>query len=304
MRLKIINSIVLIDLICVLLVLAILLVPTMPFRIFLGLPLLLYFPGYTLLSALFAKRNSIDPIEKVALSVAISVAIVSLTGFVLNYLPIGITLEPVLYTICGFVFLFSLITLFRSRHSQTTEYDFSEKTESVPFWGNNSLSRSFMIILIILVVTACGILGYFVFMPKSGEQFSEFYVLGNNGKAQNYPTEYIMDDGVITEVKYDDGTIDTSSTYGNVSLGIVNHEENNTAYFIKMQINHEPVDIIYEGSKYPTIGPIELSNGEKWERNIGILPVKESDNQMVEIMLYKDTENNLLNSLQIFINVK
>jgi uncharacterized membrane protein len=304
MKLKIINGIVLVDLICVILVLAILLVPTMPLRIFLGIPLLLYFPGYTLISALFVGRNSIDPIGKVALSITISVAIVSLTGFVLNYLPIGITLEPVLFTICGFVFLFSLITLFRSRHSQTTEYDFSENTKSVSYWGNSILSRSFMIILIILVVAACGILGYVVFMPKSGEQFSEFYVLGNNGKAQNYPIEYIMDAGVITEVKYDDGTIDTSSKYGNVSLGIVNHEENKTAYFIKMQIDREPVDIIYEGSKYPTIGPIELTNGEKWERNIGILPVKESDNQMAEIMLYKDTENNLLNSLQIFINVK
>ncbi len=48
---------------------------TGPLRIALGLLFAIFFPGYTLLSALFPKRDNLSGIERVALSFGLSIAL-------------------------------------------------------------------------------------------------------------------------------------------------------------------------------------------------------------------------------------
>jgi len=67
-----------------------------PIRIILGLPLVLFLPGYSLIAALFPRKADLDGIERVALSFGLSLAIVPLLGLVLNYTPFGIRSSPVL----------------------------------------------------------------------------------------------------------------------------------------------------------------------------------------------------------------
>src|SRR3972149_42796 len=67
-----------------------------PARIILGLPFVLFFPGYALMAALFPRKDDIDPIERVALSLGLSIAVVPLIGLALNYSPWGIRLDPIL----------------------------------------------------------------------------------------------------------------------------------------------------------------------------------------------------------------
>jgi len=67
-----------------------------PVRIILGLPLVLFLPGYTLIAALFIRKDDLDGIERVALSFGLSIAITPLLGLGLNYTPFGIRLTPIL----------------------------------------------------------------------------------------------------------------------------------------------------------------------------------------------------------------
>lgn len=79
----------------VVLLATILLLPHSPIRVALGLPFVLFFPGYTLIAALYPRRDDLDGIERLALSLGLSLAVVPLIGLVLNYTPWGIRLGPI-----------------------------------------------------------------------------------------------------------------------------------------------------------------------------------------------------------------
>jgi len=63
-------------------------------RYFFGFIFVLYLPGYCLIRTLFPQRE-LDNIERIALSIGVSLALVPVTGLLLNYTPWGITLTPV-----------------------------------------------------------------------------------------------------------------------------------------------------------------------------------------------------------------
>ena len=73
-----------------------------PIRIILGLPLVLFLPGYSLIAALFIRKDDLDGIERVALSFGLSIAITPLLGLALNYTPFGIRLTPILIVLSVF----------------------------------------------------------------------------------------------------------------------------------------------------------------------------------------------------------
>nr|QNO53661.1 hypothetical protein DJFKIEJF_00025 [Methanosarcinales archaeon ANME-1 ERB6] len=47
-----------------------------PIRIILGLPLVLFLPGYSLIATLFPRKDDLDGIERIALSFGLSIAFV------------------------------------------------------------------------------------------------------------------------------------------------------------------------------------------------------------------------------------
>ena len=67
-----------------------------------------------------------DGIERIGLSFGMSIAVVPLIGLILNYTPLGITLETVLYSTASFIFVMSIITWLR-RRKLTAEKRFSIK---------------------------------------------------------------------------------------------------------------------------------------------------------------------------------
>jgi len=160
------------------------------------------------------------------------------------------------------------------------------------------------IILVLALLGALVALGYTVANPKITEKFTEFYILGINGKAEDYPSEYFMKNGVVTEVIYGDGILDANHGLGIVTVGIVNHEQQIEKYSVKISIDGTSTAIDFNGSKVDELGPVELQKGQKLELAIGILPQHIGDNQQVDILLFKDSETIPENSLRIFINVK
>lgn len=87
--------------------------PLIIFRYILGSIFIFFLPGYAIIESIFPNLDELDSIERFALSIAISVGVVALEGFILNYTPWGIRLEPVLVVLILTTFSFSIISIFR-----------------------------------------------------------------------------------------------------------------------------------------------------------------------------------------------
>lgn len=277
MRIKIGSGLLPQNLALIFLITIIVFLPSNIFRIIFGLPVVLFFPGHALILTLFPKRDQISNIERIALSFGTSIVIVSLIGLILNYTPLGITVESTLYSIAGFSFLTSVIAWFRLK--RLSEYDrFSVEAQlRLPGWGGSRWDRALSIILVIAILGSIGMLSYAIAAPKVGEKFTEFYVLGTEGRAEGYPEELSVGEE------------------GKVIVGVVNHEQDTTSYRI---------EILVDGSKENEIGPIILENDGKWEEEVTFTPSSPGENQKVEFLLYKEGQTNAYHSLYIRIDVK
>ena len=305
MKIKIGNGLIPLNLLVLILIVVIILLPATSLRIVLGLPFLLFLPGYTLTAALYPKKEGIDGIERVALSFGLSIALVPLIGLILNYTPWGIRVESVLYSVASFIFITSIIAMLRRVRLHKQERFGIEFWLKLPGWGGGALNKSLSIILLVSILGALGALGYVIATPKLGERLTEFYILGPDGTAQGYPNEFVMNEDKVVLVRYSGGeTQEIASDNGRVILGIVNHEYENAIYFIKVMIDGEPVKIYFDKDQRDKIGPIELVHEEKWEQEIGFAPQHVGDNQKVEFVLYKDEVTYFENPPHLWIDVK
>ncbi len=139
------------------------------------------------------------------------------------------------------------------------------------------LDKILTVVLAVLIVAAIAAIVWLAVVPEKGERFSEFYILGPNGKAENYPRD----------VK--------AGAAGTVIAGIVNHEHEAAAYHVLVETDNI------------TIGQadnITLSDGQKWEKPVNFTPTKAGDNQTIEFLLYKNEQAAPYLSLNLWINVK
>jgi uncharacterized membrane protein len=89
--------------------------PGSPLRTALGIPFLLFFPGYSLMSAFYPKNENLDLVQRLALSTGLSLVVVPLIGLGLNYTPLGIRLGPIIISFFLFTLLMSIVSFYRGR---------------------------------------------------------------------------------------------------------------------------------------------------------------------------------------------
>jgi len=82
-------------------------------RYVLGGIFILFLPGFMLISVLYPRGREIDELERLALSIGLSLAIVPLVGLILNYTPWGITLVPIMVSLAVFSEALAFGTLVR-----------------------------------------------------------------------------------------------------------------------------------------------------------------------------------------------
>lgn len=245
-------------------------------RIIIGLPFLLFFPGYTLIAALFIRKDAIGVVERVALSFGLSIAVVPLIGLILNYVW-EISLYPVLISNIVFILAMCAVTLFR-RARLPIDQRFQPRLDfKMPALGKErGLDRMLSIVLAVSIVAAIGVLIYVVAAPRVGERFTEFYILGSGGIAADYPAELTLGEDA------------------DVIVGIVNSEHEDTIYYVKVTIDGEQVQ------QTPSIA---LVNDEKWEDTVSFAPVKTGDEQKVEFLLFRSNESEYYLSTHLWVNV-
>jgi hypothetical protein len=84
--------------------------PLIYVRYILGAIFVLFLPGYSIIKALFPGKE-LDNIERTALSMGISLAIVTLTGLILNYTPWGIRTAPITLTLLTLTIIFATVAI-------------------------------------------------------------------------------------------------------------------------------------------------------------------------------------------------
>jgi len=88
-------------------------------RYILGSILVLWLPGYTFIKALFPSKNDLDPIERLALSMGLSLALVPMVGLLLNYSPWGITPTPITISLLALTITLATLALIREHQTRT-----------------------------------------------------------------------------------------------------------------------------------------------------------------------------------------
>jgi uncharacterized membrane protein len=105
--------------------------PIVIIRYVLGTIFILWLPGYTLIKALFPQTRlpkpatglthtiqNLDTIERTALSIGLSLALVPITGLLLNYTPWGIRLTPITLSLTALTLTFATAALLRENHER------------------------------------------------------------------------------------------------------------------------------------------------------------------------------------------
>jgi uncharacterized membrane protein len=118
-------------------------------------------------------------------------------------------------------------------------------------------------VLLIVVVIAVAAVVYITLNPSPGETFTEFYILGPDGKAGDYPTNL------------------TVGEEGKVIIGIVNHEGNTANYEVVIRLN----DIILKNETF------KLENNEEKRIPFTFNSNQSGNGQKVEFFLYKLPDN-------------
>jgi len=86
-------------------------------RYVLGSIFVLWLPGYSLIKALFPTKE-LDNIERTALSIGMSLALVPITGLLLNYTPWGIRTNPFTFSLLALTVMLATVAIIRERQAQ------------------------------------------------------------------------------------------------------------------------------------------------------------------------------------------
>ena len=247
----------------------------MIFRFFLGLSLVIFLPGYSLSAMLFPKRDDLNDIERVAFSFILSLAVVPLLGLILNFTPFGIRLIPILVVLLAFTISVSLVAWFR-RLKLSAEERFRFPFERLKFnLGQSALDKCLSIVLIASIIGSSATLVYVAVMPKTGERFTEFYLLGPNGTTSNYPTELNVGEE------------------GKVIIVIVTHEYENVTYRLEVTFNGS---LIHKENTF-------LIGNAKLEIPFTFKATEKGEKQKLEFLIYKDQDREVYRILHLWINI-
>lgn len=252
--------------------------------------LILFIPGYVIIATVYPKDGDLDIIERVSLSFGLSIGLAALFGIllkysILKYLPFGIKLTELNYTSLTIILsLFTLIMLLiafirrkKAPEGQKFYVNFGGTLSSIKnsIDGESKTSKVLSIILIITILLAISTTVFIILKPKQGESFTEFYILGPNGKASDYPTNL------------------TIGQNGTVIIGVVNHEYQTANYELVVSSNGTVMsqqNITLKNGNQTQI-PYSFTAGSSGYKNI-------------EFLLYKlpDTTN-VYRSLHLYVNM-
>lgn len=247
-------------------------------RLILGLIYVLFIPGYTLQLLLFPRNDELDQTERIALSLALSGAIIPPIALLLDKLPWGISLWSMVIGLS----IFSLVcligaTIWRIILTAGGKIEPASKLSLRQWWVEQErANRIVYIILAGILVTASLTSISILVTPKQAENFSEFYILGKEGLAEDYPREI------------------TAGEMVKITTGITNREGTDSTYNIQVKLDDQ---VIGEA------GPIDLENGATWEQAVEFSVPAVGEDQQIQFFLDREGQPSPYRLLKLWLNV-
>jgi len=241
-------------------------------RVALAVLFMLFIPGYSLIAALFpAKDISIS--TRALFSFGMGIAAVTLIGLGLNYTPFGITTETT--TASLLVFSVDCIAIsavrryalpVRERFSVSVALSvatFLNAREMIFPRSEKRVDRTLTIVLIASMLIATSAFAYAEIFPQHGETFTEFYLLGPGGTANNYPTQFVLGNAKP------------------VIVGVVNREHQQETYDLRVTLNNSTrTTTIYQQRA------IIIEDNQTWQNTINLRPDQTGTNMKMEFLLF------------------
>jgi len=256
-------------------------------RTALGLPMVLFLPGYALIAMFFPKKSGLEGMERIALSVGMSVVIVPLIGLALNFTTLGIREIPLLVSLSVFTLLACGVAYIRRVRLP------EDKTFGIPLKASvlslitgvlekpeSKTEGTLRIFLALSVLILIGTVAYVALAPPEKEPFTEFYILGSDRMAENYKTNYIQGE---------------SGTY---IIGIANNEYKTMNYTMEVRLENKTLPLPGK------LHNVKLDHNTTLEEPVEITPSIEGKNMKLEFLLFNETEKNIpYKDLRLWINV-
>jgi uncharacterized membrane protein len=234
-------------------------------RLLIGIPLLLFLPGLLVTTTLFPKRRDLTALERLSLSVVVSIVVTIADGALL-LITIGLSFASVLISMLIIVALLAATSLIRARSQP--------KSDRLTLRNSSTLSRGIIVVVAIFAVVALIGVIFASSVKPSQENFSEFYVLDQNGKTLDYPKNV------------------TAGDTGKAIVGITNRETSTDTYRYM---------VLLDNSTIYTSDNITLKTGENHEELVSIPFLNIGKGQKLEFILNDLTRKSY--ELHLWINV-
>jgi uncharacterized membrane protein len=253
-----------------------------PVRNFIALPMILFIPGYSLVSSLFPDNESVSMAERLALSIGLSVVMVPMIGLGLNYTPWGVRLDPIVISLMLLTAVMVAISQYRrailpqaQRHRIIVDGVITGIKEGFLSKDGSRIDRVLSFFLIIAILSTICTTIFVIAIPKEGEKFSEFFILGEGKKAAAYPATLL------------------SGTQYPMYIGVGNHEYKKIIYTIETHLVNISFDeksntsIINDMNRIDVM-PVILAHNETIILPYNLTPRQTGYNQ-IEFLLFNET---------------
>lgn len=295
-------------------------------RVVIGIPLLLFVPGYTLLAALFPGRpsrnagqvSSLSGLsrrfstarsiqqrgvrwgERVALSFGLSLFVIPLLALALDLTPFPYRTGPIVGILSVFSLSLTAVGVVRrlrlprvQRFAVPVGYWVDDLVDGVT---GSPLDALLNVVLILSVLVAAASMSYALAVPQDGESFTEMYLVTQDGSgevvAANYPTNF------------------TAGQPQQLTLGIENHERQPTNYTVVVQLQRiNPAGEVLGRQELDRFRSPTIGDNQTWRRQHTVAPTLTEDNLHLTYLLYQGdapqnpTERNAYRETHLSINV-
>lgn len=236
-----------------------------------GLVLVLLAPGYALQAALFPRRADLDGVARLGLSFGLSVALLPLLALLLDALPWGIRPWPMALALTAWIgggAGVALVQRWRLSPPEVARRAAGPRARQVQWLSLAGGMAGGALLIAGLAL---------VFLPPPAPRLTEFYALGRQGLAEDYPRQAVAGEALA------------------VTLGIDNREGRAISYGIA---------VVAGGDRLAAVGPIALAAGATWRQPVLFaLPAAGAD-QPVDILLYADDGAEPYRRLRLWIDVR
>lgn len=255
-------------------------------RLPLGLAYVLYVPGYCLTAALFPAQDDLDGIERTGLSLGLSVAWVPVLALLLDWLPWGLRLWPILLGELLSILLFSGVALWRrSRLPASAAHAPTLGWRPRPWWGSLSLYEQRIYKLCAAALLLAGLAAAWVFLvPSPAEFMTEFYILGEEGLAESYPRQAAPGETL------------------SVTLGLSNREREPFTYRVEIWAVDPWTE---QRQQVGEAGPVTLAPEENYQQPFEWAMPWSGQDQIVEFYLFtsEQTDTEPYRQLRLWLDV-